>query len=81
MGRIARLWPIILILFLASSCAVTQEIVIEDRTVAIEKMEAGKAYEAPIDGWFVSDEALGRLISAIEYFRYRYLECKRRRGM
>ena len=57
-----------------SGCAHTVEIT--DQTVKAGKMKTGQAYTAPMDGWFVSEEGVAKILQAIEYYKYKWQECE-----
>jgi hypothetical protein len=40
------------------------------------KMLKGQSYKAPMDGWFISDEGVAKMLTAIEYFKYMWQECE-----
>lgn len=78
METMRRRWRGISALFLISvlliGCAHQVEII--DHTVKAGKMKAGQAYTAPMDGWFISDEGIARILTAIEYYRFKWQECE-----
>ncbi len=77
MGMMKRLWRsifLICLISLALGCAHTIEIT--DHTIKAGKMKAGQIYTAPIDGWFISNEGVARLLRAIEYYRFKCQECE-----
>jgi len=39
-------------------------------------MLKGQSYTAPMDGWFISDEGVAKMLMAIEYYRYKWQECE-----
>ncbi len=74
-----KLWKTTLALFLISlllGCAHTVEIT--DHTIKAGRMKVGSTYIAPVDGWFVSEEGMERLLRAIEYYHFKWLDCERK---
>jgi hypothetical protein len=59
-----------------AGCATVQKIEITDQTIKAGKMKAGQAYTAPMDGWFISDEGVAKILQAIEYYKYKWQECE-----
>lgn len=78
MGRMKRLFLIILIPCLISitfiSCV--QRLEIKDQDMKVAKMKAGQNYVAPMNGWFVSDESVEKMLKAIEYYKWMWMECE-----
>lgn len=60
----------------ASLCACATTVEITDHTVQAGKMKAGQSYTAPMDGWFVSDEGVSKILRAIEYYKFKWQECE-----
>ncbi len=42
------------------------------------EMEAGKTYEAPMNGYFISDEGVQKILGAIRYFHDKWIGCEGR---
>lgn len=78
MERTKKPWKIIfaicLISILIIGCAHTVEII--NPSVKAGKMIEGQTYKAPMDGWFVSNEGIDKMLQAIEYFKYKWLDCE-----
>jgi uncharacterized protein YceK len=72
--RLRTISAICLVSLLIAGCATTIEIT--DHTIKAGKIKAGQAYTAPMDGWFVSDEGVARILQAIEYYKYKWQECE-----
>jgi hypothetical protein len=65
---------VFLVSILLAGCAAKASI---DRgTVHVVKMPAGAPYTPTIEGWFLSDEAVTEALMAIEYYRYKWMECE-----
>ena len=81
MERMKRLWKITLVtclvVSLLSGCA--QTIKITQTDVKAGKMLSGQSYIAPMDGWFISDEGVLRMLKAIDYYKYLWEECESRK--
>ena len=79
MGRMKKHWKSIFAICLISGllfgCAHTIEIT--DQTVKAGKMKADQNYKAPMDGWFISNEGVERVLQAIEYYKFKWLECEK----
>lgn len=69
-----KLFLITLIIFLLNGC--TQKLEIRDQDLKVAKMKAGQIYEAPLDGWFVSNEGVEKMLKAIEYYRWMWMDCE-----
>jgi len=42
----------------------------------VVKVKTGETFKAPADGWFITDEAAANMLRAIEYYKYRWMECE-----
>ncbi len=78
MEMMIKRWKSIFLIFLISlfliGCAHQVEII--NPEVKAGKMLKGQAYTAPMDGWFISDEGVAKMLKAIEYFKYKWMECE-----
>lgn len=61
-------------------CAATSRIEIVDHTVQTVKMKAGQAYQPTRDGWFVSNEAMEKMLNAIEHYKMKWRLCEEGKG-
>ncbi len=68
----------IAILFALLIAGCVHQIEIRDDDLKYGKMEAGKTYEAPMDGYFISDEGVQKMLGAIRYFHDKWIECEGR---
>jgi len=73
-SRLSFLFLTLTLTLALGGCAHTVEIT--DQTVQAGKMKAGQSYTAPMDGWFVSDEGVAKILQAIEYYKYKWQECE-----
>lgn len=83
MEKTKRLLKITLIACLFSSllaCSIAvHKVVIEDHTVEVVKVKASQAYHPTQDGWFVSNEAMDRMLQAIETYKQKWQLCEEER--
>lgn len=78
MGAMKKRWKIIFLICLISLllAGCVKRIEITDQSIKCGKMKTGQSYTAPMDGWFVSDEGVAKILKAVEYFKYKWLECE-----
>jgi hypothetical protein len=72
--RLRTIFAICLVSLLIAGCVHTIEIT--DHQIKAGKIKAGTSYTAPMDGWFVSDEGIAKILQAIEYYKFKWQECE-----
>jgi hypothetical protein len=63
-----------LCVFLLLGCAA--KVPIQTGNPNVVKMKMGASHTATADGWFVTDEAVAEMLMAVEYYRWKWMECE-----
>ncbi len=64
---------VLMVSLLVISCAHNIEL---KGSVKAGEMIGGQTYKAPMDGWFISDEGINRLLEMLNYYMLAWKDCE-----